>query len=286
MIKKIESFLFRENYSKIPFIFWLSPAFVVFLHAVLFFKEFPIAPYLLVFALFALVASTRYHLKGLLGSALALAGLSFLLRDLIPAGATVYYLAYTVALGSSFMIQSFVSEVYEEFLMSQSKEALSAKEDQKLWKSRFENAQIKFEKEKELFEKAETAFQREEDEFIETMASMKQLLSISHRENQKILSQNDRLMDENKGLEAFVAKSTLLEEELLKVRADLNELRVQAYQDRLLYQNLREEAEKELDERPLVVSPTAQNLVAEEIQFDLNKKEDETTQENIYLTHS
>jgi hypothetical protein len=179
-----------------------------------------------------------------------------------------------------------VSEVYEEFLMSQSKEALSAKEDQKLWKSRFENAQIKFEKERELFEKAETAFQREEDEFIETMASMKQLLSISHRENQKILSQNDRLMDENKGLEAFVAKSTLLEEELLKVRADLNELRVQAYQDRLLYQNLREEAEKELDERPLVVSPTAQNLVAEEIQFDLNKKEDETTQENIYLTHS
>jgi hypothetical protein len=242
-LKKIEYFLFSENYSRIPFISWIAPLFIIAIHAVLFFNKFEITPYTLVYSIFALIASTRWHLRGLILSIFGLVTLSFLLKNAIPMNAVPLYLASLIAMGGTYMIQAFISEIYEEYLVNQSKEACMARDDQKLWKSRFENAQIKFEKDKESFERSETEFQRKEDEFIETVSSMKQLLGISHRENQKILSQNDRLIEEMRELSSMSSKAQVLEQELLNVRAELNEARVQLYQDRLLYQNLREKQE-------------------------------------------
>ena len=240
----------------------------------MFFNKFDITPYTLVYSGLALIASTRWHLKGLILSILGLASLSFLLKNFIPINAIPLYLASLVAMGGSYMIQAFISEIYEEYLINQSKEACTARDDQKLWKSRFENAQIKFEKDKESFERSETEFQRKEDEFIETVASMKQLLGISHRENQKILSQNDRLMNEMKELSAIASNFSSLEEELLKLRSELNEARVQLYQDRLLYQTLREKEESSL--------PTPESLGVQAIdlqQIPAPPKEED----NIYL---
>ncbi|MDN3504881.1 MAG: hypothetical protein P0S95_04835 [Rhabdochlamydiaceae bacterium] len=285
MLEQMEKFLFSSEKSKLPKLFWVSLISTFLIQAFVGIKGVTVFPILMIFSLISLPLSFRFQWQGAVASSLSLIILAMALRSMIPEGLSFFFSLAILGMLANYWLISFSWDHVDSSSSKEEKEKYE-KEIQ-LWKHRFDLNVAKYEKEKEAFESKETEFQAKEDEYYDSLDSLNQLMEISRGENQRVFEQNQILIEESSGYMQRIAYleakdvGAESEEKIKQLQKELNEVRVQHYQDKLLYEHFKKETE-ELSKRNSKDEKGVE-LASEEVQLALEENLEKPAQENIYL---
>jgi len=269
----------------LPNLFWVSILFTFLIQVFMGLKGLAVFPILMIFSLISLPLSFRFQWQGAASSSISLIILALALKNRIPDGAGFFLSISVIGMLVNYWLISFSWDHIDSSASKKEKEAFD--KELNLWKHRFETSLAKREKEKEVFASKETEFQRKEDEYYDSLDSLNQLMEISRGENQRIFEQNQILIEESSGymqrIAYLEAKDVGVEanKKIKQLQKELNEVRVQHYQDKLLYEHFKKETEDlvKQEEKPV-------ELESEKVKLALEGNLEKPVEGNIYLNIS
>ncbi|MCF7851698.1 MAG: hypothetical protein K9M07_00485 [Simkaniaceae bacterium] len=279
--------IFPTSYSKIPFLFWIPFIFFTGISSLLFANQVSFAPVLTIYALVSLFLSFRFRQVAAFISCVGLILLAAVFQETLFKDKVVISLFALMGTAINFLIMAWVSDEVENHLLEQVENLKHARQEEDLWKMRFNTLQHQIEREREDIEDRQCSFQEKEEQYYESSQSMKQLLSVSHSENQKLFHQNQRLIEDVSSQLQQIAylesknETRPLLEEIKELRQALNESRVQHYQDKLLYEQYKEEMAK--SQTLKVYEEKKVDLESSEMVHLVEENMEKNASDNIYL---
>lgn len=275
-LSRYYDFFFTQRYSRLPYFFWLPILFLLAACSLALMKGAQMVAPLMIYS--AVVIPFVYR-HGMISTLPAIALLFFLghaLRGEVETEHHLFYIGILSSIGVSYLLLAFIGAELEGIFSSQFSEGRTLRKDRDLWRGRFESLVGKLEREKQAFEEREEAFHKKEEDYLAGHHSMKEVLTVSYRENQRLFEQNEELVRQLSDqlqkiaqLERGVDRETS-DKEIARLQQELNESRTQHYQDKLLYDHYKEERAK-------------QELASKGVEVAIEENMEKNSSENIYL---
>lgn len=237
----------------------------------------PVGLFLLVGA-YGLYHAYRFQWIGALTSAITWLAMLLGVWKHAPQGSMFFLTFLSLAMGVNSFLMALLAQQNRREKEATNRQMSELKQEKILWQTRFEAMQNQCDTEKDMHIKERQVWTEKEEELNNSLESMEKLLSILQHENEELIKKNGQLAGEvDSHMQTIAYLKTAkdpkpLEKKIQKLQKQLNESRVQHYQDQILYAHWKEKAQED-------------KIQEKELSFksENQKTSDELETDNIYL---